>query len=198
MPKQIISIHGGNTFDSHKDYLSDLKNKQFDLDSLKQKDWKSSLQENLGPEYEVIAPRMPCAQNAKYTEWTIWFKKMTPLLNNNIILIGHSLGGIFLAKYLAENNLAKNISAVFLVAAPFVPGKEESLADFTLPPSLENISNQTKKIFLYYSQDDPIVPIENLKKYSEALPKAQVRILPDRQHFNQKDFPEIVADIVAV
>lgn len=198
MPKQIFIIHGGETYDTYDAYLADLKNKEIDLDRLRQKDWKSNLQENLGPEYEVIAPRMPCAQNAKYTEWTIWFEKITPLLNDNIILIGHSLGGIFLAKYLSENNLAKNINAVFLVAAPFVPGKGESLADFTLPSSLENLSKQTDKIILYHSQDDPIVPIENLKKYSEALPKTQTRILENRQHFNQKDFPEIIADIVAV
>ena len=104
MKKQVVVIHGADTFDTYEDSLKFLRN--FEIDSLeyfKGKNWKTSLQERLGDEFEVISPRMPNTLNAKYLEWKIWFEKLVPLLNEEVILIGHSLGGTFLAKYLAEN-----------------------------------------------------------------------------------------------
>jgi len=43
---------------------------------------------------------MPCIENAKYNEWKIQFEKYLKRTDNDLILIGMSLGGIFLTKYL--------------------------------------------------------------------------------------------------
>ena len=101
MPQQIIVIHGGHSFKNYKTYLSYLKNKQIDFERYKSNKvgWKKSLIKDLGRGYEVILPDMPNKANAKYLEWKIWFKKFIPHLKSKVILIGHSLGGIFLAKY---------------------------------------------------------------------------------------------------
>ena len=49
--------------------------------------------------------RLQYRTNARYEEWKIWFERMIPFLNDNVILVGHSLGGIFFVKYLSENLL---------------------------------------------------------------------------------------------
>ena len=98
MKKQVIVIHGGDTFDTYKEYINFLENYNLDFKKLQQKGWKSSLAEDLGKDFEVISPRMPNAMNAKYKEWKIMFEKFFPYLKNNLILIGHSLGGIFFGK----------------------------------------------------------------------------------------------------
>jgi hypothetical protein len=57
---------------------------------------------------------MPNPMNARYNEWKILFKKIVLLLDDNVILIGHSLGAIFLVKYLSENKFPKKNSGNFI------------------------------------------------------------------------------------
>lgn len=207
MKKQIIVIHGGTSFATYKDYLSYLKNKEIKIEKLRpRKEWKNYLASKLSARYDVLLPLMPNATNARYQEWKIWFDNITKVLNNKIVLVGHSLGGIFLAKYLSENIFPKKIAAVILVAAPFDDsdddteraGSKESLKDFALPSSLKKLAKQCDKIYLLHSQDDPVVPFKQLEKYKNALPNAKAIVFKDRKHFNQETFPEIVKIIKSV
>lgn len=192
--QQIVVIHGGETFDTYKDYILYLNRREISLDKLRaQRDWKDTLAEMLGEDFDVLSPRMPNGTNARYKEWKIWFERVIPLLNKNVIFIGHSLGGIFLAKYLSKNTISKTIKATILVAAPFDDANsEESLADFKLSSSLAKFSKQSGIIYLIHSKDDPIVPFEQFEKYKKALPNSKTIILDNREHFNQEAFPEII------
>ena len=194
MKQQILIIHGGTTFNNYKEYFSYLKNKKIDLKKLRHRNkWTETLSEKLGKKFEVFLPKMPNPANARYKEWRIWFEKIIDLLNSDLILIGHSLGGIFLAKYLSENIISKKIKATILIAAPFDDANsEESLTDFVLPSSLSKFSAQGGKIYLLQSKDDKVVPFNQVKKYKKALPKAITKIFTNREHFNQKTFPEII------
>jgi predicted alpha/beta hydrolase family esterase len=196
MKKQVVVIHGGDTFDTYKEYISFLRSCKIDFKRLKKRGWKEGLGEKLGRRLEVIAPRMPNKINAKYFEWKIWFKKFLPYVRNGVVLVGHSLGGIFLAKYLSENKFPKKIKGVFLVAAPY--GDRDSgkpLSDFALPKNPGKFERQGGQVFLYHSKDDPIVPFADLDKYKKALPRAQAAVFKNRGHFGQEKFPEIVKDI---
>lgn len=194
MKQQILIINGGSTFLSNKDYISHLKSKEINLERLKaRKDWKDSLQEELGESFEVFVPKMPNVTNARFEEWKIWFERIIDKLDENIILIGHSLGGIFLVKYLSENRLSKEVKATVLVAAPFDDKDlEESLAEFSLNPPLDNFAKQAGEIYLIQSKDDPVVPFNQFEKYKEALPGAKTLILDGMGHFKVESFPEIV------
>ncbi|MBX4199012.1 alpha/beta hydrolase [Candidatus Parcubacteria bacterium] len=197
MKKQVVVIHGGDNYGTYEAYIASLK--EFVVDSLEyfmKQGWKDSLESSLGDEYKVIRPEMPNKFNARYEEWRIWFEKLLPLLDQEIILVGHSLGGIFLAKYLSENKLAKRIHGTFLIAAPFdEEDADYELVDFNLPPSLKLLEEQGGKIFLYHSKDDKQVPFKDIAKYAKAIPNAVVRTFKDKGHFNQKEFPELVSDI---
>jgi len=194
MNQQIVVIGGGTTFDSYKSYISYLKNKELTLDMLRpSRDWKDTLAGELGKNFDVLLPKMPNKTNAQYREWKIWFERVIPLLNKEIVLIGHSLGGTFLVKYLSENIIPKTIIATILVAAPFDDeGKGESLASFALPSLFAKFAKQCQRIYLIQSKDDPVVPFEHIKKYCRALPNAETMIFENRGHFNQETFPEAI------
>lgn len=194
MTQQVLVIHGGDAFDKYEDYLDYLKSSEINLERLKSKGWKSNLQEDLGEGFDVLQPKMPNSMNARFKEWKIWFEKIIPLLDEQVIFVGHSLGGIFLAKYFSENDYPKKIKALFLIAAPF-DKSEDSLVDFVLDQPLDNLKNQIENIYLYHSQDDVVVPISHLEGYKKELPSAQTRIFENRGHFNMEHFPEIVEDL---
>jgi len=198
MKQQILVIHGGNSFHSYEEYLDYLRTKKIDLDHLQRNDWKTRLAEGLGEGFQVIFPSMPNKQNAKYLEWKIWFERFVPFLEEGVILIGHSLGGCFLAKYLSEETFPKKIKAVFLVAAPYDLDQDRNLKDFVSPKNLENFIRQVSKIVVYHSKDDAVVPISEIEKYKQALPSAEIVIFKDRGHFNQEEFGELVEAIKAL
>jgi len=196
--KQIVVIHGGDTFDTYEEYIKHLKKAKFnpDRDENRGKRWNRTLGERLGNNFTVLFPTMPCKYNAKYKEWNIWFEKLFPYIKDNVVLIGHSLGGTFLAKYLSENSFPKKISATYLVAAPYDDkDSEDSLGDFVLPDSLEKFEKQGGRIFIYQSKNDPFVPFVEVEKYTKALPRAEKKIFETKGHFMREEFPELIESI---
>lgn len=190
--KQIVVIHGGKVFANYEKYLHSLRTREVTKEKFRPyQDWAYTLEKELGEGYEVLAPRMPNGFNAVYEEWKIWFERIVPFLEE-AILVGHSLGGIFLAKYLAENIFAKKLRAVILISAPFADlDTERVIGSFTLPKSLDNIAKQVSKIYLIHSKDDPIVPFREVEAYKKALPSAVDVVFEDRGHFQQDIFPEL-------
>ena len=195
MKKQIVIIHGGTTFDTYEEYLKYLNSCELTLEKINKKDWKDGLGSKL-PEFEVIYPKMPNAKNARYPEWKIWFEKLFPLLGDSVTLIGHSLGGIFLAKYLSENSFLRKIDSLHLIAAPYdTKVCKETLADFALCDKVGKLANLTKNIFLYQSKDDTAVPFADVEKYKRDIPAAKLMTFDDRGHFLQENFPELTENI---
>jgi len=202
MKKQIVAIDGGNPAQPHEEYVAELRHEQVDADDFKLRtDWKKGLQKKLGARYEVFNPEMPLRDNARYAEWKIWFEKMIPFLRDGVILIGHSLGAIFLVRYLSENRFPKKISKVMLVAAPYHTRTEKNadeMGGFAFGSDLSLIAGRSEAVYLYHSTDDPVVDFSHLAKFQRTLPTAHARVLTKRSHLWQKEFPEIVKDIKSV
>lgn len=138
---------------------------------------------------------MPFQDNAKYRDWVVHFERYFPELKNNIILIGQSLGGVFLAKYLSENRFPKKILSVYLVCPPFddtLPA-ERLVGGFKLKSDLSLIEKNTKNLYLLFSKNDDVVPVSHAAKYAKKLPNAKIVIYKHiKGHFRITAFPEIV------
>ena len=182
------------TFKNKKDYLKYLKTREISID--KNIRWTGEyLDKKLGKDFQIIRPRMPLQDNARYSEWKIHFEKHFPYLRNNIILIGKSLGAIFLAKYLSENKFPKKILSTYLIAAPFdnsLPG-EDLVGGFKLKGDLSLIEKNSKNLNLLFSKKDKVVPIFHANKYKSKLKNARIIIYNNMKgHFVVSKFPEIV------
>jgi predicted alpha/beta hydrolase family esterase len=191
MKTQVVIIHGGNAFNTYKEYILFLKKVRLDFGRYlsNKKNWKGTIGAVLGKKFEVLLPDMPNKMNAHYAEWKIWFEKFIPHLRKEVVLVGHSLGGAFLVKYLSENTFPKKVRATFLVAPAFREGS------FRPPQSLKKLEKQGGAIFLYHSSDDRVVPAADFEKYRNKLKGAVTRAFKDRGHFNQERFPELARDI---
>jgi predicted alpha/beta hydrolase family esterase len=191
---QIFIIHGGMTFKNKKDYIDWLKNKSISVE--KKQRWSDEyLDRKLGKEFDIIRPRMPLQDDAKYADWKIFFERHFPYFRNNIILIGSSLGGIFLAKYLSENKFPKKIRATFMICAPYdntIEG-EDLVGGFKLGADLSLIEKNSKKTYLMFSRDDETVPVSHAEKYRSKLKNSEIIIYKSKNgHFKISEFPEIV------
>lgn len=194
MKTQIVLIHGGTTFKNKRDYLNFLKNRKISIE--KKIKWSEAyLDKKLGKHFEIIRLSMPLKEDAKYNEWRIHFERYFPYFRNNVILVGSSLGGIFLAKYLSENKFPKKIKSAYLICPPFdntIEG-EDLVGGFKLKSDLSMIEKNCKKVNLLFSKDDDTVPTSHAKKYKTKLRSAKIIIYKSKNgHFKISKFPEIV------
>ncbi len=195
--KTVVVIHGGEAFDSYEDFVQHLRGyKEIELDRLAYKGWKEQLQERLGSEYRVIRPSMPNKQYAQYEPWSIWFEKIMDQIDASVTLVGHSLGGMFLLKYLSEHQLKCPVEALHTVAAPCsIGGRRKPITEFLVPEDLSNVEKQCGAIHLYHSDDDPTVPIGELDELAKRLSSATIHRLNGYGHVRQETFPELEAEI---
>lgn len=200
--QQVLYIHGGESFENHDDFLERLKTAPlWHLPSESThlaKKWTSSLGEDLGDSYEVVTPPMPNKQNAKFEEWKIWFERHFDYLEDGAILIGYSLGAMFLAKYLSNFDLPFKSRAVILMAGAYkLPNfSDNDCGDFLVSPEeVKKVQEKGLKIVIMHSKDDPVVPFEHGEALSEALPEAEFITFEDKNHFLIEEFPELLVRI---
>lgn len=191
---QVVYIHGGTTPKNKKIYLEYLKKRSIFLEPPKK--WSDEfLDKKLGKNFQIIRPRMPLRESARYTDWKIHFERFFPFLRDNVILIGESLGGMFLAKYLSENKFPKRIISLYLVCPPFdntLPTEDLS-GGFKLKSDLSLIEKNCSRITLLFSKNDDVVPVEHAKKYREKLDHAKIIVYNHIEgHFRISKFPQLI------
>lgn len=191
----IFVVPGGDSHPHHKAFLQAERDRKVDLTKLGRggfRDWKDGLKGSLGDGYTTETITMPCKENARYDAWEIRFSKYVPAFTSDTILIGNSLGGAFLAKFLDQNVLPQPVAATFLIAASF---PTRSRSTFKIRADLKTLAQQAGAVFLYHSQDDKVVPYSHVEEYVKRLPDATVRRFTSYGHFACEKIPELIEDI---
>lgn len=188
--KQIVFIHGGDSYSSYDKYLHNLEHSKLDYSRLLQvQRWSDTLSSQLS-EADVLVPQFPNKQNANYNEWEIYFQKLLPFLGSDVRLIGHSLGAMFLAKYLHTRPLKKPVNQLILLAGGY-NNPDTDYGSFKLESATE-LDKSARQIHLFHSRDDFVVDFGELAKFQADLPAASLHIFDDRNHFLNSDFPELI------
>ena len=193
MKQQVIFIHWWVSKDNYIDFSEYLEKFIYEPFKVKPKKWKMTLKEDLGNEFEVFMPDMPNKDFADYNEWKIMFEKVLPFLDNNVILIWHSLGWTFLCKYLEENKFSNEIKEILIVAWAFEDDEIEVLWNFNF--NINTLKKYEDKISFYHSKDDFVVNFSDLEKFKDKLPNADYKIFENKWHFIEETFRELIKDI---
>lgn len=156
----------------------------------------ASLQNALDPTYDVHYPKTPEEYSATYADWKALIERELATLENHVILVGHSVGGSVLIKYLSEQQLDKPITSLFLLAAPYWGADEFWKWDEAR--LCEDVAAKPANIpciFLYHSRDDEVVPFAHLALYAAKLPLAIIREFDGRGHQFGNNLAEVARDI---
>ena len=124
-------------------------------------------------DHAVTVPQFPSPPEipAKITEWFDVLKKYENLINEDAILIGHSLGGIFNLRVLEKLNHKIN-TAVFVGTPIGVKpilnyDRDNSFSGFNF--DWDNISKKADNFIVFQSDDDPYVSLGNGEELSKHL-----------------------------
>lgn len=156
----------------------------------------ASLQNALGPTYEVHYPRMVNEESPEYADWKAQIATELSRLEGEVVLVGHSMGGSVLLKVLYEAQVEKPIAGLFVIAAPYWGADEFWRWDeVQLPQDAAARLAAIPQIFFYHSRDDEIVPFDHLTHYAESFPQATIRASDGRGHQLGSDLADVAAEI---
>lgn len=154
-----------------------------------------SLEIELGEQYAIRYPRMPNEAEPLYPTWKAALFEQFDELEDDAILIGHSIGGTFLIHAVAERQPKRRWGAVLLISSPFL-GEGGWPGDETDPAA--NLTDELPAdvpVFLYHGTADEEVPLKHMELYARAIPHATPRVLADRDHQLNNDLSSIAQDI---
>jgi predicted alpha/beta hydrolase family esterase len=180
MTKHILFIHGGGGEGAYEE------------DGI----LAASLQKALGSAYEVLYPKMPLEESAGYSDWKAQIAMELSALDDEVILVAHSVGGSILLKYLSEEQVDTPIAGLFLLATPYFGGDANwNYPEMNLTQDFATKLPAIPRIFLYHSRDDEVVPFAHLGLYAAKLPQAMVRVFDGRGHQFGNDLADVGQDI---
>jgi predicted alpha/beta hydrolase family esterase len=136
-------------------------------------------------EYKVSVPHFPSPATEPVTT-TEWFDVLKDYeINEETILIAHSLGGVFALRILEK--LEYPIKATFFVGTP-VGIKPIKYYDSDVKFSgfdfeWDKIRQNARRFVAFHSNDDPFVSLDNGKKLAEEL-GITLHFVPNAGHFN--------------
>lgn len=155
--------------------------------------------------YEVLVPHFPyVVGNNDNQGYGLWKKIMMAyasagLINEDTILIGHSLGPVFIYRFLYEENI--KVNAVISVSGKnnnWLNLKEFDNFNFDFYCNwdiLKKAASHAKYRYAYYSDCDPYIPLINLKKFANATQSEEI-LIKGAGHINKAagydKFPELI------
>ena len=146
--------------------------------------WLKSELEKLG--YKVAAPQFPTPENQNPKSWLAVLDQAVTKFDNNLIMIGHSLGAALILRKLEQ--LQQPIRASFF-ASGFVGNIGNPHFDslnapfFRTPFDWNRIRRNCQDFFAYFGDNDPYVPREKAEELAKDL-NIRLRIIKGGGHLN--------------
>lgn len=190
--QQILYINWWDSKENYKDFIDYLQKLEYDPYKEKFKFWKHTFAEDLWENFFVLNPEMPNKDFASYYEWKIMFEKTFFYLEDEIILLWHSMWATFLTKYLNENNFPVKIKKIILIAGAFKDIPWDVIWDFNFDKNLEQFKKLEEKIIFFHSKDDNIVPYSHLEHFRKIFPDSEFHIFKNKGHFINETFKELI------
>lgn len=154
--------------------------------------WLKNQLEILG--HTVTTPAFPTPEGQTLANWL----QILPKIQEDIILIGHSVGAAFILSIL-EHNKAKAAYFVAGFTGPLGGDLDQINSSFAEKEfDWEAIKGNCSNITAFYSENDPYVSVENAMELKEKLAPTMICV-SDAAHFSAStgyfEFPQLLEEI---
>ena len=134
--------------------------------------------------FDVQVPAFPETDKPKLDKWLPVLKKAIGTPDENLFLVGHSVGCITILRYLESLDEGQRIGGAVLVAG-FTDnlGFDELKNFFTTGIDFKKIKQKANHFVAIHSDDDPFVPLKHGDIFKERL-DAELIIKHNFKHFS--------------
>lgn len=136
--------------------------------------------------FKVIVPEMPDTVTPIFSKWLRKLQEIAKDANNEIYLVGHSLGCITILRYLENLQANKTVGGVVMVAG-FTNdlGYKELSSFFQTPIDFIKIKKHCSNFVAINSDNDPYVSLDFAETFRVKL-NAKVIVKKQMGHFSGK------------
>lgn len=141
-------------------------------------------------EKRVYCPQFPTGVGFQnYENWSKLLKYYLDLglINEDTILIGHSIAPVFIIKFIIENNL-KVKKLIFVCGFNnyyFDPEQYDKVNENMYSENIEKIHNYCDEIICFYSDNDPYVNMQTEKDFADKV-ATKIEIIKGAGHINSE------------
>ncbi|MGI0141549.1 MAG: RBBP9/YdeN family alpha/beta hydrolase [Candidatus Micrarchaeales archaeon] len=170
-------------------------------------DWMPWIKKMLtGKGVKVIVPKMPDTEHPNIDAWLSHLSKTIGKPDSNTFLIGHSIGGNAILRYIQALPVGQKIGGAIIVASWINRRKgrfaskarrQMMLPWFKEPIYWNKILKHTRNFIAVYSDNDPYVPRSAAQLLQKRL-GAKVVIAHYKWHFNMSKYPIILEGALAM
>lgn len=135
---------------------------------------------------KVFVPQMPVGVGKQSFE--SWSKKFDELaIDENTVIIAHSIAPVFVCKYLVKNKIRVR-KLIFVCGFNNYLGINSEYDSVNEPmyfDNLEDVKNYCNDITCFYSDNDPYVPYDIEKQFADSVASKQI-IVKGGGHINSE------------
>lgn len=167
--------------------------------------WKLWLRDQLvQSDIEVLLPTMPDADHPKLQEWLATVNGLVGQAAEPVILVGHSLGGTTVLRYLEQPDALPIKAGVLLAGATSAAihrQRHPGIMDFFAQSwNFDAIRSKRTPLIAIYSADDPAVEVLEGELVRDELGARWVLLDKSYQHFSTSsgvlEIPELRKEIL--
>lgn len=153
-----------------------------------------SLKQEFARDFRIRAPLMPHPKDPHAVAWLDSLEAELSDFPARGVLVGHSMGGSMILKLISERRPNLLASGLVMIACPFWGEPDWKVEEFYLPKDFPDRVSGLKRILLYHSRDDAIVPFSHMATWHQHLPHAEVYELDGVGHTFATGIPRVLVD----
>ena len=138
--------------------------------------------------HEVVAPQLPDAENPDEQAWTEALLEEVKNVDDETIVIGHSLGGAMALRFLEAVEARSTPKACLLISTPWMILSDKFRGFFMSELDFEVLMWKVSRFALLHSKDDDVIPFDHAQKYEKVL-HAKLHETEEAGHFKGESYP---------
>ena len=119
--------------------------------------------------HDVVVPELPHPDEPDAEEWTKVLVDEVGPIDNETIILGHSLGGALALRFLEAAEAYSTPKGVVLVSTPWRIGHELFHGFFMTELDFDVLAWKASFFTVVHSKDDDKIPFNHAQKYADVL-----------------------------
>ena len=145
---------------------------------------------------KVLNPSFPNSADPEFSEWVSHYHELVDKIDHeNLYILGHSLGGFFVLRFLGEELYSNPKLKGVLLVSPTSMKRPERRKFYREAVNWENIKKVKCPMILMFSEDDPNISkqhIELILEETKGHNDLTYKHFENYGHFPAKEEPEVL------